>query len=158
MLEEKGFTRTRFAGPLKDMIRSLGLTDREIDGDLKEEPCALLGGVTPRRAMQTLGTEWGRDLIHPEIWTVIWQERVRRLLAEGKWVVVDDCRFPNEAVAIKALGGFVIRIRTSVSDSPVSGHISERHELPFDASVFNEGMNLEVFRARLEGALLQLGG
>lgn len=35
----EGFARIRFAGPLKDMVRALGLTDREIEGDLKEQPC-----------------------------------------------------------------------------------------------------------------------
>lgn len=35
----EGFARIRFAGPLKDMVRALGLTEREIEGDLKEQPC-----------------------------------------------------------------------------------------------------------------------
>jgi hypothetical protein len=57
---EHGFTVVKFAGPLKAMLRALGLDEREIEGDLKEQPCQLLAGHTPRRAMQTLGTEWGR--------------------------------------------------------------------------------------------------
>jgi putative protein kinase ArgK-like GTPase of G3E family len=60
-LERIGFTRTRFAGSLKDMMRVLGLTEEEIEGNLKETACALLGGKTPRYAMQTIGTEWGRS-------------------------------------------------------------------------------------------------
>lgn len=37
-----GYTRVRFAGPLKDMMRALGLTEQEIEGDRKEKPCNLL--------------------------------------------------------------------------------------------------------------------
>jgi len=156
--ERHGFVRTRFAGPLKDMIRALGLSEQEIDGDLKEKPCALLGGATPRHAMQTLGTEWGRELIHPELWAVIWQDRARRLLDMGRSVVVDDCRFPNEVVAIKALGGKIVRIHTTDPASPGAAHCSETQNLPFDATVLNEGTDLEVFESRLRGLIDQLWG
>ena len=40
-----------------------GMIRRMIDGDLKEAPTPLFEGRTPRHAMQTLGTEWGRDRI-----------------------------------------------------------------------------------------------
>ena len=43
------------------MLYQLGLGEAHIEGALKEVPCELLGGKTPRYAMQTLGTEWGRD-------------------------------------------------------------------------------------------------
>ena len=152
-----GFTRTRFAGPLKDMLRAIGLTEDEIEGDLKEKPCDLLGGATPRWAMQSLGSGWGRDMVHPELWTCLWLEKARRLLSEGRSVCVEDCRFPNEVAAIKALGGYVIRIRSD-DPAPVGSHISEQHDLPYDVSVLNEGVDLEVFHARLEGALDIIGG
>src|SRR6516164_9279263 len=71
-----GFVRVRFAGPLKSMLHALGLTPAELDGDLKEQPCALLGGVTPRHAQQTLGTEWGRACITPEVWVNAWLHAV----------------------------------------------------------------------------------
>ena len=67
-----GFVRHRMAEPLKSMLKALGLTEQQIDGDLKEVPCELLGGKTPRHAMQTLGTEWGRDLISQNLWVKAW--------------------------------------------------------------------------------------
>lgn len=151
-----GFSRTRFAGPLKDMLRAIGLSEREIEGDLKEAPCALLGGQTPRFAMMSLGTDWGRDIIHPELWAVIWQEKARWLLAEGVSVSVEDCRFPNEAAAIKALGGYIIRIRAPEPRLPDIDHVSEQHDIPYDISVLNDGP-VDVFHARLDGALSHLG-
>lgn len=152
-----GFSRTRFAGPLKDMLRAIGLSEDEIEGDRKETPCALLGGATPRHAMQTLGSEWGRDLIHPELWAVIWQEKTRRLLDAGYSVCVEDVRFPNEAAAVKALGGHIMRVRT-FDPPPAGDHISEQHDLPYDVSVLNDWHSLDVFHARLDGALDLLGG
>ena len=35
----KGYKRVRFADRLKNMLKALGLSDREIDGDLKEVEC-----------------------------------------------------------------------------------------------------------------------
>ena len=92
LVAKHGFVRVRFADPLKAMMRQLGPGEREIDGDLKEVPSAILGGQTPRYAMQHLGTEWGRNLIHPDLWVMAWKERAKQC----ERVVADDCRFPNE--------------------------------------------------------------
>jgi hypothetical protein len=67
LVNHRGFARVRFAGPLKAMMAALGCTNAEIDGDRKEVPCDLLGGKSPRWAMQTLGTEWGRKLIGDDL-------------------------------------------------------------------------------------------
>ena len=95
------YTRVGFADILKDMLGRLGLNKSEIGGHLKEQPCSLLLGQTPRHAMQTLGTEWGRDLIHPDLWTHAWKIRVVKELNYGYNVVADDCRFMNEESSIR---------------------------------------------------------
>ena len=56
---EHRYVRLRFADTIKDMLRVLGLSDEQLDGNLKEVPTDLLYGKTPRWAMQSLGTEWG---------------------------------------------------------------------------------------------------
>lgn len=109
-LATQGYATVKFAGPLKAMLRALGLTDAEIEGVLKEKPCPLLGGRTPRHAMQTLGTEWGRNLIAPDLWVVAWQHAVRGVLSSGGRVVVDDCRFRNELAAAMEMGGVAVRL------------------------------------------------
>ena len=136
LVEKHGFVRIRFAGPLKDMMRALGLGEREVDGDLKEQPCKLLSGRTPRYAMQTLGTEWGRDLMHPDFWRNIAVEQICAVLDQGGRVAIDDVRFPNEVETIKGLGGDIIEIfRPSVV--PNTNHASESHSLPFDRLLVN---------------------
>jgi hypothetical protein len=129
-----GYRVEKFAGPLKDMLRGFGLTERHIEGDLKEVPCDLLGGKTPRHAMQTLGTEWGRNLISPTLWVGAWSSRA----ATGS-VVCDDCRFPNEAAAVRALDGIVVRVvRPGLACT--GGHASEAHQdgIKPDAVLWND--------------------
>ena len=132
ILEEKhGFVRIRFAGPLKDMLRQIGLTDYELEGDGKEVPNAILQGKTPRYAMQTLGTEWGRDLVGPLFWSKVWEQSVIASLREGaRGIVVDDLRFPNELETLKDLGGWHVRlIRSRGTDAmtlAAHAHPSER--------------------------------
>lgn len=136
LVERHGFARIRFAGPLKDMMRALGLNEREIEGDLKEKPCELLGGKTPRYAMQTIGTEWGRDLIASDLWIRAFNAALAKVPA-GTNVVVDDCRFPNEADAITAAGGVLVRIERPGAGAGAAGHSSEAHQLPAIASIQN---------------------
>lgn len=143
----RGFTRIRFAGPLKAMLAALGLTTDEIEGRLKERPCALLGGRTPRHAMITLGTEWGRQMIHPDLWINAWNERLSRL-PPGKSVVVEDCRFGNEAAAIRAYGGVLIRLHRAgagITTGVAVGHESEALNFEPDIHMQNDGTPLELF-------------
>jgi hypothetical protein len=107
LVSQAGFTRARFADPLKDMAKALGLSHDQVDGHLKETPTPILCGRTPRYALQTLGTEWGRDLIGPGLWIDAWRRRVVGQLIDGYSIVVDDVRFINEIDEITRLGGKV---------------------------------------------------
>lgn len=145
LVRRHGFTRVRFAGPLKAMMAALGLTEIEIEGARKESPCDLLGGRTPRYAMQTIGTEWGRDLIHPDLWVKAWRAAVDRL-PENARVVVDDCRYQNEAAAVLAMEGVLVRIERP-SAAPIAGvHSSENNELPASIYVQNDDVISKFLR------------
>lgn len=132
LVNKHRFTRLRFAGPLKEMLKAgLGLTDEHLDGAMKSEPLPELGGVTPRHLMQTLGTEWGRKLVHPELWT----HRLRYLIEQQDdgLFVVDDVRFPNEAACIRSVGGVLWRVvRPGLA---LGNHISERAQSSIDEDV-----------------------
>ena len=64
----------------------------------KEVPQARLGGHTGRYAMQTLGTEWGRDLMGPNFWIEMWHSHVEA--TGNEVVIVDDIRFEEELQAV----------------------------------------------------------
>lgn len=151
LVERHGFTLVKFAGPLKSMMRALGLGEREIEGDLKEVPHRLLGGRTPRHAMQTLGTEWGRNLIHSNLWVNAAMASAHAVLDQGGRVVFDDVRFPNEVEAVRAAGGMIFEIwRPGIARA--SGHASEAKELANDGVIVNEH-GLEEFERALDLAI-----
>lgn len=136
LISNHGYTLVRFADPLKNMLRAMGLNEREINGDLREEPCELLDGQSPRLAMQTLGTEWGRNTISPDLWVNLWRSQVRTLHLLDKPVVVDDMRFPNEHRYVKSLDGLVIKIEADQITN-VREHESENYNLIPDHVVYN---------------------
>lgn len=144
LVNHHGFQRIRFAGPLKAMLAALGCTPTEIDGDRKEAPCELLGGKTPRHAMQTLGTEWGRDLIASDLWIRAFNAALAKMPV-GVPVVVDDCRFPNEAEAVKAAGGIVVRIERPGAGASAAGHKSEGQALATVITLCNTGTEADLF-------------
>ena len=124
LVKANGYTRIKFADGLKNMLRVIGLTEVQIEGEEKETPCKLLCDQTPRYAMQTLGTEWGRRIIGEDLWVNIWEYLTSAALVTGKRVVVDDIRFLNELYAVQRLGGMVIRI-TRPGYGPLNPHLSE---------------------------------
>jgi len=142
LLCERAFTRKPFAGPLKAMLAAVGLANEELNGSRKELPSLLLCGRTPRWAMQSIGTNWGRDLIHPDLWVTLWIASVTPML--GFPVVADDVRFPNEVAAIHELGGEVWRITRPGCES--DGHESEAHvnNLDVDTEIYNRDSLAEL--------------
>lgn len=125
-LVTKGYRLVRFADPLKNMIRTLlgaaGIfcVEHFIEGDQKEIPLPALCGKSTRFAMQTLGTEWGRKTIGEDLWIQVALSRVAGLPA----AVISDVRFPNEAAAIRNIGGTIIKIVRS-EQPQIDGHASE---------------------------------
>lgn len=116
--------RLRFAEALKSMLLALGLSREQVDGSRKNEPTPLLCGKTPRHAMQTLGTEWGRQCIGENLWVVATLNDAATLRAKGYAVIIDDCRFANEARAVHAAGGLVIAVHRAGSGvAPRRGHL-----------------------------------
>lgn len=127
LAERYGLLHTSFAAPIRELTANLlGGTVEQLEVE-KESPIAWLNGVTPRHIMQTLGTEWGRMLIAPDIWVRVC---MRRVAGAGR-AVISDVRFPNEAKAIRAAGGHVIRLHRW-ADGAKDSHVSE---LPLDGSL-----------------------
>ena len=158
LMQEQEFALTKFAQPLKNFLYDLGLETEHVEGDLKEAPCDLLCGKSPRHAMQTLGTEWGRKCIGEDFWVNVWKDTVQWTLSyDGVHVVVDDMRFPNEAFAVKSLGGVLVRIVRG--NRPVDTHESEAHisGIVPDYTIVNNG-STDDLRHALEDLLCKLQG
>ena len=63
--------------------------------------------ITPRWVLQQWGTEVCRRGFHDDIWIASLENKLRTSQDD---VVISDCRFPNEISAIRAQGGYVIRV------------------------------------------------
>lgn len=153
LVEGHGYRRIRFADPIKDMLRDFGLTFDQIDGPLKEIPCDLLCGKTPRRAMQTLGDEWGRQLIGGDIWVRAWERRLEEamLWSSDTRIVVDDLRYPNELDVLLRHDALVVRVHRPEAMT-VEAHASENHAL-FSQRVLTNDATQTDFVTRLEALL-----
>jgi len=141
ILESRGFATLSFADPLYAAVSAItGLSVAELqDRRLKEEPIGWIGS-SPRRLLQTLGTDWGRNMIHEEIWVMATMQRV---LAGGDYCI-SDVRFVNEAAAIRARGGVMWRVERpghSLLAGAAATHESERGIPPeyIDAVIPNDG-------------------
>ena len=148
-LLRRGFRRYSFARPIKRMVRLL-LRDCGLDQEQlafhehhKEDLIPSLG-VSFRQLCQTLGTEWGRACVHPDLWVIAANEY---LTGFGDYVV-DDVRFENEATLIRQSGGLIIHVRrpgladddAHASESGIAWH-------PVDAVIDNDGDVEQLHRA-----------
>jgi len=111
-LEGLGFEPQSFAWTLKMLarilMRDVGLTEQQIvEAQLHKEQAIPLLGVSFRYLCQTLGTEWGRTHIHPDVWVMAAAHKV----PPSQLVVFDDVRFENEAAMIRKRGGLIIHIK-----------------------------------------------
>lgn len=136
------------------------------------------GYLTPRYALQKLGTEWGRDC-YENIWIEYALRLSRRLLtihgyryeptqgliSKGlstplKGVVIPDCRFKNEFKLLREAGAKLVRVKRKGLDKPPWDHPSETEqtEVPdgyFDYVFQNDGA-LEEVPAKIDTMLKDL--
>lgn len=107
-----------------------------------------------RLVLQTHGTDV-RRVEDPDYWVRKALEKADEVLASGRAAVITDVRFPNEAMAIKAGGGLVVRLE--VSQETAARRLARRDGRPiawtahdtetaldsarglFDLTVSNEG-------------------
>lgn len=142
-----GVYRYSFADPMRAMVKAgfgVDATD-EFWQRHKEDACTVFRGRSLRYVMQTLGTEWGRDFIDPEIWVSLAADT---LSVRGPGMVIADCRFPNEAAWIRQAGGLLIHVVRP--DGPgVRAHLSEAGIARDvrDPLIVNDGSLKELYEA-----------
>jgi hypothetical protein len=115
------FRRDSFASTLKDAVAAVFGWDRELlEGRTKQarewreqiDPWWAerlnMPTLTPRWVLQWWGTEVCRKSFHDDIWIASLEARLRNSRDN---IVISDCRFPNEILAIKRAGGQVIWVQ-----------------------------------------------
>jgi len=119
----RGWHRLAFADPIKRMIEAgLGISPDVWENRESKERIIPWLGKSPRFLAQTLGTDWAREMVHPDIWLLVAE---RELMSRTK-TIVTDVRFNNEAKLIHHYGGIVVRVeRPAAVAADNSGHSSE---------------------------------
>ena len=150
--------RYNFATPIKQMVVALlmacGVEQKlarpmVTDPTLKGVPVPEVGGFTPRTLMQTIGTEWGREVMHEDFWITLALHKINTAIQKGYGVVYDDLRFENEANMVRALGGAVVGIRgrKATLDPTSAAHASENHYPEPDFWIENDGTEEKLHTA-----------
>lgn len=177
LVKHYGFIEVSFADPMKRFVQDVfDMTDAQIWGPSENrnaedmrypDPAKPRHGLTPRFALQTLGTEWGRNC-YPQVW-VDYAIRVHARLQEGGYaydqqrglytvstlmdrrvnpdammwpkinVVISDVRFKNEVGGIREAGGDVFRIVRPGAEGKVgiAGHASESEQQTLTDEMFD---------------------
>ncbi len=132
--------RRAFADALKIHLGDLtGWTFAQLQDQQFKQTLSLRYGTTPRAAMQSFGV-WARETLGSDFWV----NKVLNARTPDEITVVTDVRFRNEANAIRAAGGYLVRIDRA--SCPVGDHISETDLDNYDFNFFvgNNGTTLEL--------------
>jgi len=121
---------------------------------------------SPRQILQWWGTEYRRAQ-SGNYWSTQVALRIAAGIAQGAehWVVT-DCRFDNEALAIRRLGGEIWQVQRPGHKTPEGGHVSQTDGMRFNPErVLINGMDLpalirttlRALQARHGGAVINIG-
>jgi hypothetical protein len=121
LVNEYNFRQDSFASSLKDACsvifdwpRAMLEGDTTVSREWREivDPwwSEKLGmpNLSPRLALQVIGTEALRNNFHQDLWFMTVQNRIRK--NPNQHVVISDVRFPNEIKFIQDQGGVLVKI------------------------------------------------
>ncbi len=173
LVEEYGFQKFSFASALKDAAASIFGWDRKLlEGDseesrlFRETPDKFWSirfgyDLSPRTALQLLGTESGREVFHENIWIYSLERKIMNVPN----VVISDVRFKNEIDFVQSKNGFLVRVSRgkdpewydTAYDHNVNGKYEMRKKYPdvhlsewswigtkFDYVIDNSGSKAEI--------------
>lgn len=172
LVKNHGFVKIGLADPMKRFLMELyGLSYEHLWGPshLRGTPLKLDGkAISIRKALQELGTEWGRAC-DQDMWVDYCMRMVRHIYlganyyppvgvnfdfwGASKGVVISDVRFTNEGEGISLANGLVTlvsRLSLSVLSEEEAGHSSEKDltGVVYHNVIYNNG-SLEELEAEV---------
>lgn len=147
IVEKYSYHKYSFAKPLKEICRILfGFTDEQLYGD-KKEVIDPYWKITPRVALQYIGTDLFRNQlknimphINDDIWVNVFEAN-----HNDNNVVIADCRFQNEVDKIKKMNGIIIKLIRDTHS--IDSHSSENIDnvTDFDYIIHNNGSIQDLY-------------
>jgi hypothetical protein len=156
-----GGVKMAYADPLKDAVSAmLGIPKAILYGTQEQKETYKVYDKSARHWLQFVGTELGRNQIHPDLWV---HRLVDRVVASNAWFIFcSDCRFKNEIdtfkerLLLESVAGAVKVVAVRIINPRVAVNLAHRSEseiynLPveaFDVVLMNDG-SLDDLRTKL---------
>lgn len=138
IVEKYGFIKLAFANQLRNILKAtFNWTDEHFNRENKEKECKEWN-ITPREAMQLMGTEVLRELFNNKINTTVNNVKysyhikcIHNMIMKlkGKNIIISDVRFQDEIDYIKSMDGLIISIDKNTDNNKFSKHKSENQQL-----------------------------
>lgn len=159
--EQYRFIRLGFADPIYEMASIVTRTPAHVLQKREGKEVVLdRVNASPRKLMQTLGTEWGRQMIDENLWVNHLDSRLRSIeIRTGlNGLVISDVRFQNEVDFVHRLGGEVWRVGRPNNPFAIGDkHASEKSEFEVDDVIVNNG-TLHDLKAAVMGKMVEFFG
>jgi hypothetical protein len=156
-------TELAFADPIREISKIFGFTPEQMTDRVLKETVDEFWGISPRTFMQKVGTEMFRDNLDEDVWIKLALKRIEALskpyeveigfprgrMGTRRIIFITDVRFPNEAQAIRDIGGTIVKvIRDGFSKSGENLHPSEKfiHDMKCDLELVNKANSLEEWQ------------
>lgn len=160
LVENHGYIKVSFAAPMKEAMYRLNprITVNEMTNTALRVAVDVYGweGLKERSPdirglLQRFGTEVGREMFGEDFWV----DYALSNIPDGSKAVISDVRYPNEANAIRALGGKVYRVERN-GVLPANEHPSETalDGYEFDGKIDNNS-TIERLHKVVEQTLLR---
>ena len=154
-----GAQKLALADPIREIAKVFGFTQEQMSDRTLKETEDPFWGFSPRTFMQKVGTEMFRNNLREDIWIKLLEKRINdiksgvdtRVNPPVKTVIpqmifVTDVRFPNEAEAIKKMGGYIIKLhREGFSKTGENLHPSEKfvEQIQADYTIENKAKDAD---------------
>lgn len=142
------FVRMGHSDPLYQMLIAMGVPEDIVWNKARwNDPLEVLCGKTVRYACDTLGNDWGRNMIGSTVWGRMAIAKAQEWEKRSYIPVIDNVRYWTEQMQIRAVGGVLIafnRVGLLVDTSkPSEREIKEIQEQRCKHSFLNTGDDLE---------------
>ena len=169
-VKKYGFIKLHFGGILKDVCSIMFNWPRHLlEGDTVESRkfreiedkwwSKKLGfKITPRIALQKIGTDVLRNHFNNDIWSLIIEKKINDLSSKGNNIIIADCRFQNEIKMLRSYGAKIIAVYRNLPEwfepykkgkilIPKSIHKSEYDWIKsdFDYEINNQGLLEDLY-------------
>lgn len=154
LVENYNFVQYRMAGPLKEALKIIFRWDDDAI-EVNKERVDPRWGISPRQAMQHIGTEWAqfdlgnaypqyKETTGRELWSNRFDDWYQRH-GKNRHVVVSDVRFPHEVQVIRDNGGILVKLERELDFE--DNHASEAYidKMKANITIQNTGTYNELY-------------